>query len=98
MNRRPAAMTLVELMLALTIFAIISTAILFLLEGAALAPDIVKRTRAFLEALRPVGEPAVAVRAKPTEALFVPLDALASKRRLDARARDVLARVLVGAK
>jgi hypothetical protein len=38
------------------------------------------------------------VRGKLADAGFAPLDALAAKRRLDARARDILARVLVSAK
>lgn len=68
-----------------------------LLEGAALAPDIARRTRAFLDALRTEGEPVHAVRSKATDGLLTSIDRLAAKTRADAAGRDMLARIAVAA-
>jgi hypothetical protein len=68
-----------------------------LLEGAALAPDIARRTRAFLDALRAEGEPQHAVRSRVPDALLATLDGFAGRTRLDASGRDMLGRIAVSA-
>lgn len=69
-----------------------------LLEGGALAPEIAKRTRAFLDGIRPEGEPVLSIRGRASEGVLGTVDGHAGRRRLDSRAREVLARVLVTAK
>ncbi|MBI3723501.1 hypothetical protein HY251_06045, partial [bacterium] len=73
-----------------------ATVVSVFLEGGALAPDIAKRTRAFLEEIRSPSEPVVGLRGKPGDALLAAVDRLAAQKRLSGAAQSVLARVAVG--
>jgi hypothetical protein len=67
-----------------------------LVEGTALAPSFQKRTRAFLEGIKGDDEPKVySLGAKPEDALVVRIEALASRKRLDARAQGLIESVAV---